>query len=214
MQKLLLAALLSVIVLITDAQCTSNIDFNTWSQAGSPGSGTWSVQGGGAQAYQHQNASSPTFFISPFDMMNVHLSGSFRSTDDDNDWMGFVFSFLNPMGTGNDYDCWLYDWKQEQQDGASSGQSLNRVLGTIPPANFGTTFWNHTNTAEFTVKQNTFGGAGWNRGTDHFFDLFLTYNKATIWVDGIPTFEWSDCYKPGRFGFYNYSQSDCIYSNF
>jgi hypothetical protein len=78
MQKLLLAALLSVIVLTTDAQCTTNIDFNTWSQAGSPGSGTWSVQGGGSQAYQSQNASSPTFFISPFDMMNVHLSGSFR----------------------------------------------------------------------------------------------------------------------------------------
>jgi gliding motility-associated-like protein len=206
---------LSLLVLVTGsfAQCVTNVNFNTWSQGGHPGNGNWSVQSGGSQVYQSVNGN-PTFFLSPNNMINVHISGNFRTNDSDNDWMGFVFSYLNPMTGIDTFDCWMFDWKQEPQDGASDGMSVCRIDGIVPPANYQSTFWNHTNDPAFTVIDNNFGSGGWNTGYNHSFDLYLSFTKAIIYVDGVQQFEIDDCFKPGRFGFYNYSQSDCIYSNF
>ena len=113
------------------SQCVTNVNFSTWQQAGNPGSGNWSVQGGGSQIYQSINGS-PTFFVSPFNLMNVRITGTFRSTDTDDDWMGFVFSFLDPLGSNPDsFDCWLFDWKQDYQGSAPRGMSLCRIDGLI-----------------------------------------------------------------------------------
>ncbi|MCW5908575.1 MAG: gliding motility-associated C-terminal domain-containing protein [Chitinophagales bacterium] len=213
MKKLYSFGILLLSLLTANSQCVTNVNFNTWTQGGNPGNGNWVPQLGGTQVRQTVNGA-PTFFLSPFDLMNVHVTGNFRTTDDDDDWMGFVFSYLNPMGAIDTFDCWLFDWKQQQQGGASSGKSLCRVDGVIPPGMYNTTFWNHQNTPEFTVIQNSFGTAGWNQGFNHSFELFLTYTTVTIVVDGVQTFQWTDCFKPGRFGFYNYSQKDCYYSNF
>lgn len=195
------------------SQCISNVDFTNWVQGGNPGNGSWSVQNGGAQVFQGVNGN-PTFFLSPYDLMNVHISGQFRTTDNDNDWMGFVFSYKNPMSAIDSFDCWLFDWKREAQDGASSGMSLCRIDGVIPPSDYTPTFWNHQNNAAFTTVQNNFGSAGWVEGNFHSFDLYLTYTGVSIWVDGVEKFFHQDCFKPGRFGFYNYSQEDCTYRNF
>lgn len=213
MKKLLCALVLHLFVLSSYSQCFTNVDFNTWQQAGNPSNGNWVVQGGGNQVRQTVNGN-PSFFITPYDLMNVHITGSFRSTDNDDDFMGFVFSYLNPLGASDTFDCWLYDWKQAQQGGAQSGMSLNRVNGVIPPGMYNTTFWNHQNTPEFTVVDNNFGSAGWNQGTNYTFELFLTYTRAQIYINGNLIFDRQDCYLPGRFGFYNYSQQDCYYSNF
>jgi hypothetical protein len=193
-----------------NSQCVTNVDFNTWSKAGQPGNGNWAVQGGGTSVRQTVNGN-PTFFISPFDLMNVKITGNFRSTDNDDDWMGFVFSFLNPMGATDSFDCWLYDWKQENQGSSPRGMALNRINGFV--TNYGP-FGSHQNTAEFTVVDNRFQGPGWVRNFNHAFELRLTYNRAIIYVDGNLIFDHVDCYKPGRFGFYNMSQQDCYYSNF
>ena len=55
------------------AQCVTNVDFNTWQVGGQPGNGSWVVQGGGTSVHQTVNGN-PAFFISPFNMMNVHVS--------------------------------------------------------------------------------------------------------------------------------------------
>lgn len=213
MNKFLLLLSLSFSYTFLNSQCVTNVDFNTWIKGGQPGNGNWVVQGGGTQVHQTINGD-PTFYLSPFDLMNVHLTGNFKSTDNDNDWMGFVFSYLNPMGATDSFDCWLFDWKQEQQGAASSGKSLCRADGVIPPGMYNTTFWDHQNTPAFTVVQNTFGSAGWVQGYNHAFELYLTYTRAIIYVDGVMVFDQQDCFHPGRFGFYNYSQQDCYYSNF
>ncbi|MBK7147893.1 MAG: gliding motility-associated C-terminal domain-containing protein [Bacteroidetes bacterium] len=213
MKKLLPLIFISWFSIHVSAQCITNVNFNTWVQGGQPANGNWSVQGGGSTVYQSVNGN-PTFYLSPNDLINVHVTGNFRSIDTDNDWMGFVFSYDNPMGATDSFDMWLFDWKQEQQGGASSGKSLCRVNGVIPPGNYTPTFWDHQNSPEFTVIQNSFGSAGWNTGTNHAFELYLTYTRAQIYVDGVLTFDRQDCFKPGRFGFLHYSQSDCIYSNF
>lgn len=197
----------------TYAQCISNVNFSNWVQGGHPSNGNWSVQNGGAQVYQSVNGN-PTFFLSPYNLMNVHISGEFRTTDDDDDWMGFVFSYQNPMGAIDSFDCWLFDWKRAAQDGAQNGMALCRIDGVVPPADYTTTFWNHQNNAAFTTVQNNFGSGGWTEDNYHSFDLYLTYTTATIYVDGVLKFTQNDCFKPGRFGFYNYSQEDCTYRNF
>ncbi len=217
MNKFLLGIVLSAYVLLTDAQCVVNVDFNTWIKGGQPGNGNWVVQNGGSQVHQTINGD-PTFFVSPFNLMNVHVSGDFKSTDTDDDYMGFVFSFLNPLTQVDSFDCWLFDWKQAQQNAAPSGMSLDRVNGVVPNALYNTTFWNHQNTPEFTVVQNNFGSGGWPGLLQGFanshFDLYLTYTRATIFINGNQVFDWQDCFMPGRFGFYNYSQQDCYYKNF
>lgn len=213
MHKFLLTICLSAIVFTASSQCNNAIDLNTWIKGGQPGNGNWVVTNGGSQVHQTINGD-PTFFYSPFNMMNVHISGRFKTTDTDDDYMGFVFSFLNPLGATDSFDCWLFDWKQQQQGGAPPGKSLDRVNGYIPSSQYTNVFWDHNNTPEFTVVQNTFGGSGWQWNHYHDFDLYLTYTRAQIYIDGVLTFDWTDCYKPGRFGFYNLSQQDCYYDNF
>jgi gliding motility-associated-like protein len=213
MKKLLLFSIFILLLSQVYSQCVTNVNFNNWSIAGQPANGNWIVQGGGTSVRQTINGDN-TYFISPYDLMNVKVTGSFRTTDNDDDWMGFVFSYLNPIGAIDDYDCWLFDWKQKNQGAAQSGMSICRILGTIPPSQYNTTFWNHQNTPEFTVVQNTFGGPGWVRNFNHAFELRLTYTRAVIYVDGNLIFDVTDCFKPGRFGFYNKSQQDCYYSNF
>lgn len=214
MNKTLLVVLLTLTYWQTAfTQCATNVDFNTWVQGGQPGNGNWVVQGGGSQVHQTVNGN-PSFFLTPYDLMNVHLTGLFKTTDNDDDYMGFVWSFFNPLGASDTFDCYLFDWKQEQQGAAPRGMSVNRVLGVIPPANYQAQFWNHTPSPEFTVLWNNFGGPGWITNNDHQFDLFLTYSTAEIYVDGTLVFSRPDCYLPGRFGFYNLSQQDCYYSGF
>jgi gliding motility-associated-like protein len=217
--KRIIRLLVLIILPVTSvfSQCVTSVDFNTWSEAGWPANGNWIVQGGGASVRQTTNGS-PAFFLSPFELINVSITGNFRSTDDDDDWMGFVFSHLSPVGTTlglDSYNSWLFDWKQDNQGAAPQGKSLCRLNGTIPPANYAATFNNHTNSPpDFTVVQNDFGGPGWIRNFNHAFRLDLTFTRATIFIDGAMVFDQQDCFFPGYFGFYNYSQQDCYYSNF
>ncbi|MFY9309068.1 MAG: PKD domain-containing protein, partial [Bacteroidia bacterium] len=199
------------------SQCITNIDFSTWSQAGYTANGNWVVQNGGSQVHQTVNGN-PTFYISPFKLICVKITGEFKTANNDDDFMGFVFSFLNPLGQSDNYDGWLFDWKQvAQASGGYTGQrgmALNRMLGTIPSSAYTQTFWGHQNTPEFNVVQNDFGGIGWVKNQNHHFELRLSYTRATIFIDGDSVFDYEACYLPGYFGFYNYSQPDCYYSNF
>ncbi len=216
MQKIVLVVIAFFITIAVSAQCVSNVDFNTWAPAGYPTNGQWSVQNGGSQVYQGANGAQ-AFYVSPYDLMNVHISGTFRSNDTDDDFMGFVWSFLNPINPIDTFDAWLFDWKQRDQDAAREGMSVCRLNGYIPNSYPGVDhrqFWDHTPSPGFSVVANNWGSSGWGWRTNHNFDLYLTYSKATIYVDGALKFEINDCFKPGKFGFYNLSQSDCIYSNF
>lgn len=191
--------------------CLTDVDFYTWQQAGQPANGNWVVENGGAQVRQTVNGS-PTFFVTPVDYINVRMKGKMRTTDSDDDWMGVVFGFQNPLGASDYFDMWLFDWKQDQQGNALEGMTLNRALGTITA--YGPTFNDHTNTPEFTVVATDYGNNGWTTNFDHEIEVTYTVNRAIILVDGDTIFDVYDCFEPGRFGFYNYSQRQVIYSDF
>lgn len=191
--------------------CLTDVDFYTWQQAGQPANGNWIVENGGAQVRQTVNGS-PTFFVTPVDYINVRMKGKMRTTDSDDDWMGVVFGFQNPLGASDYFDMWLFDWKQDQQGNALEGMTLNRALGTI--TDYAPTFNDHTNTPEFTVVATNYDNNGWTTNFDHEIEVTYTVNRAIILVDGDTIFDIYDCFEPGRFGFYNYSQRQVIYSDF
>jgi gliding motility-associated-like protein len=210
----ILALILFLIPFLLKSQCVTNVNFNTWTRAGNPSNGNWSVQAGGSQVFQSINGQE-TYFISPFDLINVEVTGEFRSTDNDDDWMGFVFGFNDPLGTNyNTYDMLLFDWKQDNQGCAPQGMCLAKVTGTLTAAQINNGFNCHISSPEFTILANNFGGPGWVRNRWHQFRLIYTFSRIIIYVDNVLRFDVTGCFKPGRFGFYNRSQRSCTYRNF
>ncbi|MEL6848243.1 MAG: gliding motility-associated C-terminal domain-containing protein, partial [Bacteroidota bacterium] len=135
------------------------------------------------------------------------------------DFVGFVFGYQDPTGNTNQHKYWLFDWKQLSQTlngfTAQEGKSLVQVDGNIPPASMFSYFWQHTSDPTFTVLDTDYGaGKGWAFDTDYQFTLIYTATNATIMIDGDTIFDQPGCYERGRFGFYNYSQADVVYSNF
>lgn len=199
------------IIVVSAPACLTDVDFYTWQQAGIPINGNWIVQNGGAQVRQVINGE-PTFFVTPSDYINVRMKGQMRTTDSDDDFMGVVFGFKSPLTASNDFDMWLFDWKQGNQGAGLEGFTLNHVVGTI--TNYGSTFWDHNTTPEFTVVATDFGNNGWNQNVDYEVEVTYTIGRAIIMVDGDTIFDVYDCFEPGRFGFYNYSQRNVYYSDF
>ena len=198
-------------IVVNVPACLTDVDFYTWQQAGQPANGNWTVQNAGAQVFQSINGN-PTFFVTPTDYINVRMKGKMRTSDNDDDFMGVVFGFKNPLGASDYFDMWLFDWKEETSGNGQEGFALSRALGTI--TNYGPTFWQHNTTPEFTVVQTDFGNNGWIRNVDHEIEVTYTVNRAVILVDGDTVFDVYDCFEPGRFGFYNYSQKSVTYSDF
>ncbi|MFM1876848.1 MAG: hypothetical protein RL266_2585, partial [Bacteroidota bacterium] len=209
------------IITVNVPACLTDVDFYTWQQAGQPANGTWTVQAGGSQVFQSVNGN-PTFFVTPVDYINVRMRGKMRTSDPDDDWMGVVFGFREPLGATDYFNTWLFDWKQNAQGSALEGMTLNYANGNIvaanpPPAgssSYSQTFNAHTNTPDFTVVATNYGNNGWNQNVDYEIEVTYTVNRAIILVDGDTIFDIYDCFEPGRFGFYNYSQRAVTYSDF
>ena len=205
----------SQVINVNVPACLTDVDFYTWVQAGQPANGNWVVQNGGAQIRQTVNGN-PTFFVTPVDYINVRMKGKMRTTDGDDDYMGVVFGFKDPIGASDYFDMWLFDWKQGQQTVSGftgqEGFALSHAVGTI--TNYAQTFFGHTTTPEFNVVATDYGNNGWNQNVDYLVEVTYTVNRAVILVDGDTIFDIYDCFEPGRFGFYNYSQKEVIYSDF
>lgn len=198
-------------------QCGQNIDLSTWVEEGDTTNGEWTVGGGGSSVAQTINGD-PTFLVSPDSFINVIITGRIRvNTTNDDDWVGFVFGYQDPDTLSpNYYDFYLFDWKQADQNFSgffgAEGYSLSRMQGNI------------TNLPQaFAGKQGPFcnliasdfgNTKGWNDLTNYDFALTYTNTRTVISINGDTIFDVYGCFGPGRFGFYNYSQSDVIYSNF
>ena len=229
-----------VLAMAVTAAAQIQVNLNTWGQRGPSGAGNWTVQGGGSSVFQSINGD-PTFFVSPFSQINTTIQGRFRVQESggDDDFIGFVFGFQSPQGTGTDYDFLLFDWKQGNQSGASEGFSLCRAQGTFNSSQISDGFWRHIDTGPnpssgpvFDVYQTLFGGQyGWADNTFYTFTLLYEDQRIRIDIEGgsgiyangmtifdiAPTdvgFGPSDTFPTGRFGFYNYSQRRVFYESF
>ena len=95
------------------APCPQNINLTIWSEEGYPSHGTWTVKTGGAAVVQSQNGP-PTYFVSPYELINVRITGKITigASAWDNDNIGFVFGYNAPIGVDSYmHDFLLFDWK-------------------------------------------------------------------------------------------------------
>lgn len=197
-----------------------------WLQQGDPANGNWDVSESGRSVTQSVNGD-PTFFVSPQDYFDTTIRGTFEvDTSGDDDFIGFVFGYQAPLAQNgdatDDFKTFLLSWKQtEQSDSgnlAQEGFTLAHVDGT--PANPLDTLWGHQETPEYQVLGTDYGDErGWDDYTPIEFTLEYGAERIRIWIDeelifDISAAEAGVAFEPGRFGFYNFSQSDVIYSDF
>ncbi|MBN2866808.1 MAG: PEP-CTERM sorting domain-containing protein [Thiotrichales bacterium] len=181
------------------------IDLNTWNQEGASSAGNWVVSSDGSSVNQTINGE-PTYFVSDTNYINKDFDGSFEvQTTSDDDFIGFVFGW---NGT-NDY--YLFDWKQTEQDYRGLGQegfTLSRITGSDVE------LWDHSGT-DIQVLATDYGtGKGWADNTMYDFKLTYTTSNIVISIDGNNIFSETGSFDNGKFGFYNYSQSNVFYQGF
>lgn len=223
------------------------IDLNTWNQESFPASGVWDVSSDGTSVFQSINGA-PTFFVSPDNIINASFNGKFQvETTGDDDFIGFVFGYQSPLSingdSNNDFNFFLFDWKQGQQTvgsfTAQEGFTLSKVDG-VPVNNSGDPatssqlasgnlpWWNHTDPSQ-TVLDTSYGSTrGWEDNTEYEFDLLYQTNQIKIDIQGgtgdfvtkqtvfelTPDEVGLTSFETGKFGFYNYSQPNVRYQGF
>jgi len=180
------------------------VDLNTWTQTG--GNSNWNIEPGGRTVLQTINGS-PAFFVTPDEHINVAVQGTIAVLDmdswQDDDFIGFVFGYKRPTGqtSSNDYEFILFDWRRAYSD----YKWLSRCNGTCD-------LWSHTGAGLTVLATNTNTG-GWQ--FDRTFDFRILYleNRVRVSIDGVTIFDVAGSFQPGKFGFYNYSQSYVRYGN-
>jgi MYXO-CTERM domain-containing protein len=228
-------SLFAALALAASVATAAPVDLTTWSQKGAPGAGNWTVQGGGSSVFQSVNGA-PTFFVSPDDYLNTTVEGSFGvETTSDNDFIGFGFGYTAPMGTGNDVEMILFDWKQGAQSGAPEGFWLGKISGVHNGASgTGNELWPKTSDASITCTPlgTPIVNDGWLNNT--VYDLKLVYDDdhIEIYMQGgqfttetqIYDIDITDAaaaaaypggaFPNGKFAFYNHSQQSVRYRAF
>ena len=204
-------------------QCGADIDFSTdWAKKGPSAAGNWTIQNSGSQVTQTINGD-PTFYVSTDDYIDVRIMGSIRvNTTNDDDFVGFVFGYQNPDSPSdeNAQKYFLFDWKQAvgANVGTHEGFGLIKVdtsLSLTTSTDIETLYWQHHSHPGFFIMDSLYGsGTGWSDNTTYNFALTYTSKEITISINGDTIFQQSGCYEPGKFGFYNLSQDQVIYSNF
>ncbi len=219
-----------------------NVDLNHWQKEGPSSAGNWVVEPDGSNVLQTINGA-PTYFVSNVDFYNTTIRGSFGvETGSDDDFIGFVFGYQGPFSEQDDsplmVDYLLFDWKQNNQSGATSGFRLSYLQGEqTGSSNAGTPMWQHVSSGGLVVEQlasRTGPGLGWADNTVYDFELLYQADRIRINVQGgtgdlalgqtIFDVNLADvdpegsifggAFPEGRFGFYNYSQASVRYQSF
>ena len=169
------------------SQCQQPVLLNSWTSQG----GTWNLSPDNLSVLQTVNGGD-VYYLSPNNYINVILTGNLKTTDNDNDIMGFVFGVEGTIGTAP-YHCYRFQW---DEGGDGNGMYIKELSQT------------GTNT--------TYSNPGnyWTRNFTHNFSITYTSTFFEVYVDGNLKTHIDGCFNPGKFGFYNHSQAQVTYSNF
>ena len=203
------------------ANCSGNIDLNSWTQEGVDSVGNWNVATDGSNVQQTVNAN-PTFYISNGNYFNTVIEGEIEvKTGVDDDFIGFVLGYTDPLGANeNEHSFILFDWKQKAQYKTSCGGTapaemrVSRVTGNaVSESDYYETFWCKNNSNVNILASNSSMG-GWQDYTTYQFRAEYFANQLRIYINGTLVFDLYDSFQTGRFGFYNFSQPNVKYSGF
>ena len=201
------------------------LSLNDWQPEANLSANTWTVAADGKSVVLTEPGNGPpTFFISPNNFINTTISGKIRVENFvDDDFIGFVFGYRSPITGNGDPDetarAIIFDWKQGAQSfpGGSfafPGKTLFRVEGeALDGPSWGPTYWEHIPSANVEILGPT-QGSPWTNFTDHLFTLQYDTDRIAISIDGVEIFDVAGSFPPGRFGFYNFSQSSVRYELF
>lgn len=191
------------------------LDLSDWDVFHFPGSqsqANWVLRDAGLTAEQTVNAA-PSALVSPDSLQNLRITGEFRvDTSSDDDYMGFVFGFRDER------QFYVFGWKGRLQGIALQGMSIRRMERGDAPFDEND-FWSglpDREKMELLVPPN---GIGWDDFATYEITLDFVPGRVAVTVleGGVLLDELvleDDRFNGGRFGFYNYSQSDVIYSGF
>lgn len=231
----LIVCLIACLVLVIQPQITfagtvdselNYVDLNVWNlkdpKSFPAGNGTWNVESGGRTVKQIINGE-PTFFTSTEDVINEVITGTIKVdntyynpmtrqwvTLTDDDFIGFVLGFQDPIVSGPGYDCDLiiYDWKRATQsntmtiDGISmlkytyeghSLRSFNGQLTTVPYSGglgaYSKYFWYREAEVGKSIVLGTdydLNGSsvkGWEFNKEYLFKILYTESQIKIQID-------------------------------
>src|SRR5690554_1235435 len=196
-----------------NSQCGQVMDLNTWTVNG--GNSDWSVQPSGTSVIQGINGF-PTYFVNDFDFINVEFNGRFVVTGSgDNDFVGFTFGYQGPFNPANNNDYYLFSVVKNEPapHGTTCENFFGYVNGTTPQLNL----WNYNATAPSIIMNylcDDTSFPGWNLDQVYDFTCRYTSTNVIIFINGVEIVNHDGCFQPGRFGFYNHSQNNVIYSDF
>ncbi len=199
------------------------VDYSGWVVEGP---GNWVVAPDGLSVLQTSNGN-PTFFVTPTDYLNVQLTGSLSvESGGDDDIIGFVLGYQKPLTENgddpNDLHAIVLSWKSVTQTSfggiAQEGLTLSRSSGL--QTDLTGTLWYHPLSPIYEVFATSYGaGLGWQPQTTYQFTISYTDSLIEIELDGQPLFSVTSAqaggpFEAGRFGFYNFSQSNARYADF
>lgn len=199
----------SAALLLSVPAIAAPVDLTGWTAEGSQQN--WVVQAGNDSVRQTVNGQ-PTVFYGTDNAIGRKLSGTIRvGADGDNDYVGFVLGFDPGELSAATPDYILVDWKQGNQDVAKMGLAISRVSGAIN-LNQNNAAWAHTGVVQELQRGATLGNVGWVDNVTYSFDLYFYASNIEVWVDGVKQIDLDGSFSDGRFGFYNYSQSNTLYA--
>ena len=220
-----LAALLSIAAAVATARAdcvtneTSAVDLSTWSvyqyDVFTQPNANWVLMQSNTVAVQRVNADA-SMLLSPFVLQSDQIQGSWMvNTNEDDDFIGFVF------GHQDDRHFYLFDWKRSFQNDsrgrAEPGMSVKVISApsALTAVDLGSTIPVNTNRVRLLYHN----AIPWQHFTNYDFNLefqpghfVITVSRGPTVLDRIVVND--PTYASGRFGFYNFSQSEVNYSGF
>ena len=217
----LLASLVGAAVLSAGNAHAAPIDLTSWTTnnafdfPGGQAAGNWTVGGGGTSVFQSVNGD-PTMFLSGNNIGDISgLSGTFRETSGDNDFVGFVFGFQNTSS------FYLFDWKQGDQTayGEFGARGITLKRFDAAPTTQGH-MWRTASVAGI-MTQLYHADLARTNGTTYGFTLDRDTSSGEISISitqGMSTLAaftvFDSTYTSGQFGFYNFSEDSVTYTGF
>ncbi|MEZ8028391.1 hypothetical protein, partial [Enterovibrio norvegicus] len=203
---------LAVFLGIFSSYCLSSgfDDLREWEKVGNESCGVWENTTERSSSYVSVNGN-VTALISRQMYSNHTLRGHIEidQVSGDEEYVGFV------MGYGGDGFI-VFDWKQQTEQSAG-GWSLLRVKGSLDTLNPLSWEASHTNSKNIEVLATNHSGSsvssGWEAGVEYPFELLYKPNKIRASIGGI-TIEVDGEFEPGRVGFFNKDDNQCVSENY
>lgn len=190
------------------------VDLSGWVPEG--GSSNWVVQTGNDTVLQTVNGA-PTVFFDPSvtSTQGSALSGKIKvTTTSDDDFIGFVLGYNSGEINSAGSDFFLVDWKQGDQFPGVDGLAISHIID-------GSTadYWDHIGGGITENERGAnLGSTGWLDNVEYSFNIIFTSSLIEVAVNGVTEISLTPgeagltSFSDGAFGFYNYSQSNVLYS--